>query len=332
MRLNIAIPTYNRNSILRASLARLLPQITNECRVFILDNCSTIPVRTTLEPLLACYPDLTVDIVRNPHNVGAHANILRCFEYADAEWLWVLGDDDEIKSDAVEIILHELSKLDDAVFLGFRTFGMKALGLRPVSYTVSGLEEFAEKIDDPGTINFMSCSIWRVPRMTPFLHLAYHYAYSMSHTFILLLASLGENGLCHFSSEIIIDQATTADLASRWNYTDFMLGFNTVLELPMSRKARADLAHKMFRWTPPENIVVYFLANAVKKHCGGFPYHVASSRIMVYQTSPWIRFRMRLYRIFFLCPSLSWKVVRAAVQFAVKIGIKNVSIEEIEAR
>ena len=55
MKLTIAIPTYNRNDIFRANLEKLLPQVTNECRVIIFDNCSDIPIENTVKDLLSKY-------------------------------------------------------------------------------------------------------------------------------------------------------------------------------------------------------------------------------------------------------------------------------------
>ena len=49
MKLTIAIPTYNRNEILKANLEKLLPQVTDECNVVIFDNCSDTPVKEVIE-------------------------------------------------------------------------------------------------------------------------------------------------------------------------------------------------------------------------------------------------------------------------------------------
>ena len=55
MKLTIAIPTYNRNEILKANLGKLLPQVTKECRVIIFDNCSDVPVKDSIQNLLEVY-------------------------------------------------------------------------------------------------------------------------------------------------------------------------------------------------------------------------------------------------------------------------------------
>ena len=96
MKLTIAIPTYNRNEILKANLEKLLPQVTDECNVVIFDNCSDTPVKEVIEELVNTYPDINISIVRNRYNIGMTANILKCFEQCSDTWLWILGDDDEV--------------------------------------------------------------------------------------------------------------------------------------------------------------------------------------------------------------------------------------------
>ena len=50
--ITIAIPTYNRNRTLKENLRLLLPQLTDRCRLLIIDNCSDTPVAETLADLL----------------------------------------------------------------------------------------------------------------------------------------------------------------------------------------------------------------------------------------------------------------------------------------
>ena len=332
MKLNIAIPTYNRNEVLVQNLLRIVPQLTDEVRLFIVDNHSDVPCREALAPVFEAHPELEIDIHRNRYNVGAHANILRCFEYADAEWLWILGDDDWVTGNAVQLVLEELPLQPQAVFMDFRSSIMEREGVRQAPFDTIGLDEFADRIDGPGDINFMSTSVWHIPLVAASLAKVYHYAYSMSHTFALLLLSIGPASCCHFSEKAIIECATNVEPTSRWHYKDFVLGFNTILELPMSNRVRKVLGKKMFAWHPPENVAVYFLVDAVKRGNGGLLYKIAVSRLTVFMSSPWVRFRFHLYRILFLCPRFSWKVIRCLIEFSVKIGLKHVQIEDIEGR
>src|SRR5262245_2262452 len=100
-RLTIAIPTFDRNDLLCTHVTRLLPQLTPEVRLTILDNSSPRPVSEDLARLLEKNSEAKVDIVRHQFNIGAAANILRCIELCQTPWIWILGDDDQPLDNAV---------------------------------------------------------------------------------------------------------------------------------------------------------------------------------------------------------------------------------------
>lgn len=105
--LTIAIPTYNRPVQLRHTLAAILPQIRGEPRVrlLVLDNHSDLPAAQVLAELTGAEENASV--VRHAFNIGGGANIMRCFELCETEWLWVLCDDDEPSPTAVQTILND---------------------------------------------------------------------------------------------------------------------------------------------------------------------------------------------------------------------------------
>jgi glycosyltransferase involved in cell wall biosynthesis len=113
IKLSITIPTYNRNEVLKENLEYLLPQLNANCELIILDNCSDIPVSETLSPLLANYENLNIRVIRNKLNIGICANILRCFEVCNGEWVWILGDFHPVFSNSVEIITRDLDLKED---------------------------------------------------------------------------------------------------------------------------------------------------------------------------------------------------------------------------
>src|SRR5207302_549928 len=115
----IAIPTYNRNRFLVETVQRLLPQLSAACRLLIIDNCSDEPAAEALRPVIGAETDAPVRIVRNGVNVGAIANIMRCFELCETEWMWLLGDDDRPEPDAVSTILAHIRSQPAALFFNF---------------------------------------------------------------------------------------------------------------------------------------------------------------------------------------------------------------------
>lgn len=113
--LSIYIPTYNRPSQIQRQVRCLLKQLTKQVKLVVVDNCSQTPVES-----LFTKEELSLfKIVRNPINIGGDANIARCHELCDTEWLWVLGDDDFVNENAVNIVLSFINEYPDVVWLNF---------------------------------------------------------------------------------------------------------------------------------------------------------------------------------------------------------------------
>lgn len=78
--LTIIIPTYNRQSLVLANVRLLLPQVQALCRLIVLDNHSDVPVQDILQSGLPSESLAKVEVIRHRANLGAGANVLRCFE------------------------------------------------------------------------------------------------------------------------------------------------------------------------------------------------------------------------------------------------------------
>jgi len=332
--LTVAIPTYGRNETLLQTLPALLPQLTNECRLLILDNCSPMPVADTLRNLLAVWPSVNCRIFRHRCNLGATANILRCFELSETEWIWTLGDDDIVSPNAISSILYCIYENQDADYISFLTTPGEKAGRRATTTKAQGVSNFIRAIDDVGGINFMSCSVWKVASFEAGLRYGYDYAYSMGWAFALLLNNLGDKGQVVFSHFAIINAPTLAPIASRWSYRKFLLGWATLLEIPNNRKDLDILAKKMLGIHPPEVIAAYLLADAAS--CawpkGLLYYDLVAGRVLPYNTHVLGRVRLFLYRFLFIKPRLGWWLVRNLIALANRIGYKSVEINDMEKR
>lgn len=93
-KLELLLPTYNR----KEHLARTLEQLTAEnspvrnCRLTILNNNSTDGTAELIDAYCQKFPN--VRHIRHGKNIGGNANIVRAFEMARAEYVWVVCDDD----------------------------------------------------------------------------------------------------------------------------------------------------------------------------------------------------------------------------------------------
>src|SRR5438128_1987694 len=91
--LGIVIPTYNRNSILYESVRAIIPQLSEECTLVVIDNDSPVDPSDEIKKLHQLNPKASIKVMRNLYNIGAPANVIRAMEVCSADWVWVLGDD-----------------------------------------------------------------------------------------------------------------------------------------------------------------------------------------------------------------------------------------------
>jgi hypothetical protein len=114
MKLFIYIPTYNRNTALSKQLQSLIPQIIKykDCvRVFVNDNCSPDSIIESIKKKL---PAPNIEYRRNPGNINGNANISLGFIFAqEDEFLWILGDNDFIRQNALDLLIPILEKNSD---------------------------------------------------------------------------------------------------------------------------------------------------------------------------------------------------------------------------
>jgi glycosyltransferase involved in cell wall biosynthesis len=89
---SIGIPTRNRAACLRQSLERILAQDYSNIEVLISDNCSEDDTELVCRQIMSA--DARVRYVRQPHNIGLHANHNFCIAQAHGEFLCLFHDHD----------------------------------------------------------------------------------------------------------------------------------------------------------------------------------------------------------------------------------------------
>ena len=116
--LTIAILTYNRSDRIKTTISRLLPQLTSQVRIMVLDNCSNVNVKDHLKEQIGGDVLDKVQVIRHRVNIGGDANFQRCFELCDTPYIWMLGDDDMVEENAVKLILEEINNFKDHDLIG----------------------------------------------------------------------------------------------------------------------------------------------------------------------------------------------------------------------
>jgi len=107
--LTIAIPTYNRADCLKLLLSELAKQIPGDSvELIISDNASPDNTPEVVEHFAS--QGMIFRYTRNNVNVGGDANFLQCYEMAQGEYFWIVGDDDVIVPGGLKRILSILEK------------------------------------------------------------------------------------------------------------------------------------------------------------------------------------------------------------------------------
>jgi glycosyltransferase involved in cell wall biosynthesis len=248
--LTIAIPTFDRNERLLQILELLLPQITPECRLLILDNHSPTPVENTVRPLLETYGNVDSEIIRHPYNLGGHCNFLRCFELCASEYLWMLGDDDPPKPDAVQIILNHIREHPNVLYFNFS--GAYHHCRRACTVTTRGLTGLSEHFHEIGLMIWISVSIYRCAPLREELRFSSSYLQGICPQLLPVLRAARSDGECHLSVVELVDYTPEATLEG-YSAIAVALASMMILDLPWPDTIRRRFARGIrtsFNLTP----------------------------------------------------------------------------------
>ena len=115
IRLSICIATLNRAEFIGQTLGSILPQMTNEVELIVVDGASTDGTDRMVADLFAGHRNCHYH--RLPKKGGVDLDYCRTVERAVGEFCWLMTDDDLIKPWAVKRILENLSANLDLLLL-----------------------------------------------------------------------------------------------------------------------------------------------------------------------------------------------------------------------
>ena len=210
--LTIAIPTYNRPEKLQKQIRQLLPQLTEEVEVLVLDNNSPY----NIHKLFTINEIEKIKIIINKVNIGMPSNYIRCLEYTETDWVWTLSDDDLILPNAIQNILSIIKKEPNAISICMNT---------PIDITTSNWKEFTEVMKNQQIFSmhfWMSVCVYNLSILRPYLYFGYNDLTTMIAPLIVVLKYLETNkeGRCLITSRKII---ASAEEVTSWKKTEFLI-------------------------------------------------------------------------------------------------------------
>jgi abequosyltransferase len=118
--LTIAIPTFNRSHLLDNQLSWLSQAIQGcetVCEILVSDNCSTDDTPNVIKKWQDVCQNISFKYHRNPENIGVMRNIAYCLQHTTSEYVWVIGDDDDIQPEALRDVVSNLQDQPDLTLL-----------------------------------------------------------------------------------------------------------------------------------------------------------------------------------------------------------------------
>lgn len=114
--LTICIPAYNRPKTLYESLEIILPQLTPEVEVLVVDDGSNEDIRKVVEQCMQKTAH-TIRFEKNAQNLGFDRNLLRCIELAKGDYCWFLSDDDLLKKNSIATVISLIKNSNPNTFI-----------------------------------------------------------------------------------------------------------------------------------------------------------------------------------------------------------------------
>jgi hypothetical protein len=113
---SILIPAYN-HAFFQQSLESALQQTHGNTEIIVCDDSGGDRIRDIIR---RCSAPARVNYHRNPENLGARRNYLRCYELASGNYVKFLNDDDMLDSRCIERMVDILQRFDDITLVTSR--------------------------------------------------------------------------------------------------------------------------------------------------------------------------------------------------------------------
>lgn len=193
--LTIIIPTYNREERLKQQLNSLFKQESvKRIKIIIVDNNSNYDITESLKRKYSKELLSNVEIIVRPFNLGLGIAITMPFLMCKTEWLWILGDDDEVVGD-LNVLLEDVERFRDYAFLKYNINNSAPQENKEISTIEDFLTYYGNKKHSTGDLVFISNSLFNLTLLEPYLGLPLIWSGTLVGHLIPVLFGLCENAI-----------------------------------------------------------------------------------------------------------------------------------------
>lgn len=229
--LTIVIPTYNREN----QLIRLLRSIERQNAVHfyyivILNNHSDYDVEASVQNHFEGTFLDNIEVYNRPYNAGGDYNIGSAFLFAKSQYLWIIGDDDEVEDSCFDIIEKNIGLYPEISFFKYHIKGQARYNEDILIKNIINFKDlYKRNYFIAGDVLFVSNNIYNLSKLEKYISTALYYSYSSVPQVLPMLGCLIDEKpfmWCH--NEIIKYNAPEGD---HWNYIKIATSLSTVLDI-----------------------------------------------------------------------------------------------------
>jgi glycosyltransferase involved in cell wall biosynthesis len=263
--LTIAIPTFDRPNEILERFDEILPQIkdNHQTQLLVIDNHSCVSVDKIYTEKYGINYSRNVKIITNSSNVGLSANVCKCFENADGDWVWLLGDDDSVKKNAIELILNKISRVESQVsYINFSCGFHK----NTENIIIKNTREYLDNIEKNksnkypvSNLVYISTGCYKREVFSDYIKTGYTFALSHCPHFAMLLAVLGTG---RHSMMLCNDELVDWDIECSgrdWSRLRLILGSSYLADLEGNTNESLAVVRKLIYEFTPNNYSKWIL-------------------------------------------------------------------------
>ena len=224
-KLEIVIITYNRSALLENTLIQFLNSPFKDCKITILNNCSTDNTLSVCEKYLDKFSELSIST--NKINIGAGANVLRAAEIVNLDYLWLICDDDNYDfsycDDIIDCIVNDKV---DIINMGAHIEDEWRFGgqLKSVKDFINDGYPFFK------AASFVPNNLFRVSKFIPFIVAGYNNVTNMYPHMPYLLSNYSQDNLLYISKNRIVTAGVGAQTYNSKEWAQGWLNTSNLLK------------------------------------------------------------------------------------------------------